>query len=138
MTPAGQPDGVPAGAPGWRQLFDDWIRALTILSEPSREPGDVPKHLEQLKEQIAMVAAVNQPGKISITLRGPVTEHDQQVLAEGLAAMNTIRSRQAWINQVIESQLIAWLAEATGHTRADIIQRLAIELGSVIPPDTPN
>jgi hypothetical protein len=38
---------------------------------------------------------------------------------------------------LIEAQLIIWLADATGQSRADIIQRLAIQLGSVIPPEPP-
>jgi hypothetical protein len=79
----------------------------------------------------------NQPGAVGIKLRGPVSEHDQQALAEGVAAMNTSRSRQAWLNHLIEAQLIIWLADATGQSRADIIQRLAIQLGSVIPPEPP-
>ncbi|MEU4295006.1 hypothetical protein AB0E63_42860 [Kribbella sp. NPDC026596] len=90
----------------WRQLFDDWIRAMTIFGEPWPEP----------EEKVAMIAAVNQPGKISINLRGPLSEHDQQALAEGLAAMNTIRSRQAWLNQVIELQLIVWWPELPART----------------------
>ncbi|WP_405071373.1 hypothetical protein OG558_18545 [Kribbella sp. NBC_01510] len=98
------------------------------------EPGHDPEHLEQ---KVAMIAAVNQAGAVGIKLRGPVSEHDQQALAEGVAAMNTTRSRQAWLNHLIEAQLIIWLADATGQSRADIIQRLAIQLGSVIPPEPP-
>lgn len=51
--------------------------------------------------------------------------------------MNTMRSRQAWLNHVVEGQLIVWLAETTGRSRANIIQHLALELGSVIPPESP-
>jgi hypothetical protein len=48
-------------------LFDDWIRVLTIFGEPGQDRGDVVQQLEQLREQVAPVAAVNQPGKSAST-----------------------------------------------------------------------
>ncbi|MGY4766098.1 hypothetical protein ACXC9Q_04165 [Kribbella sp. CWNU-51] len=44
---------------GPRQLFEDWIRAMTIFGEPGHDP----EHLEQ---KVAMIAAVNQPGAVGI------------------------------------------------------------------------
>lgn len=45
------------------------------------------------------------------------------------------RSRQAGVNLMVEDRLIRWLAEATGQSWSDIVQRLARDLNDLLPTD---
>jgi hypothetical protein len=123
VWPAGVRPGVPRPSP--RTIAEDWLRALTI----SGEPGITPKRAMEL------IARVNQPGTLSVQLRAPLPPDDAQALDETLAWYADVRSRQAGLNLLVESLLIEWLAEATGQDRSVVIQRLALAVEKLLPPE---
>lgn len=56
------------------------------------------------------------------------------MLEETLDWYNDVRSRQAGGNLLVEGLLIGWLAEATGQDRSSSIQRLALAVENLLPP----
>lgn len=39
------------------------------------------------------------------------------------------------VNRLVENLLIGWLIEATGQTRSQILQRLALKVDNLLPPE---
>jgi hypothetical protein len=107
-----------------RAMLEDWLRALTIVGE-----GHAPA------EALALLARVNQPQTVQVRIRTPLPPEDAQALRDSLAWQHEARSRQAGVNLMVEDRLIRWLAEATGQSWSEIVQRLARDLNTVLPPD---
>jgi len=68
-----------------QELAEDWLRALTITSEPGFAP----------ERAMELIAQVNQPGRLQVRSRTPQPAKDARVLEETLAWCNDVRSRQA-------------------------------------------
>lgn len=119
----GDPPSIPR--PSSRTLAEDWLRALTITGEP----GLTPQHA------IALIEQVNKPETVQVRIRTPLPTEDARVLDETLAWYADVRSRQAGVNLLVEGLLIDWLAKATGQDRTAVVQRLALEVERLLPPE---
>lgn len=106
-------------------MTNDWLRSLTITSEPGRTPEQV----------LELIAQVNQPGAISTHSRTPLPFDDAQALDEPLAWLHDVRSRNAGLHILIEGLLIGWLAEASQTDRGAVIQRLALAIDGLLPAE---
>lgn len=82
-----------------------------------------------------LIAQVNQPSTLQVRIRTPLPRDDAQALTESLAWHADVRSRQAGVNLLVEELLISWLAEASGQDRSAIVQRLALAVERLVPPD---
>lgn len=51
--------------------------------------------------------------------------------------VNRLRSREYGAHALATSLLMRWLSEATGKPHSDIINRLALTIDSMLPPDEP-
>jgi len=108
-----------------RELAEEWLRTLTITSEPGIT----------LEQAYDLIAQVNPPERLRVRMRTPLHADDAQALDELVAWYADVRSRQAGLHLVVEGMLILWLAEATGQSRTAIVQRLALEIENLLPPD---
>ncbi|MDX3663740.1 hypothetical protein PV646_41205 [Streptomyces sp. ID05-26A] len=108
-----------------RAMAEDWLRALTITHEPGIDP----------KQAMEAVAQVNQPETLRLTIRTPLPAADRQVLDDMLAWDTEARSRQAGVHLLLDGILIDMVAGATGQDRAAVIQRLAIAVERLLPPE---
>ena len=117
---------APPPQPTPRKLAEDWLRALTLTV--TARAGTT---LDQLYQTIAQV---NQLGSVRLALSTPLSQDDARTLDAAMAWINTIRSDQAKANMLIDTLLIKWLAEATGQDRAAVVQRLALEVEALLPP----
>ena len=84
---------------------------------------------------MALIAQINQPRSLSMQIRAPLPPDDAQALDESLAWYAEVRSRQAGLNLLVEGLLIGWLAEASGQDRSAVVQRLALTLEKLLPPE---
>ncbi|MGL5825530.1 MAG: hypothetical protein ACRCYU_12060 [Nocardioides sp.] len=110
--------------PSPRALAEDWLRSLTISAEPGMTPD----------RAVALINQVNRPGSTPIQIRTPLPADDAQALKDSIAWNNEMRSRQAWLNLLVEGLLIDWLADATGQDRNAVIQRLALAVDKHLTP----
>jgi len=117
---------MPPSQPTPRKLAEDWLRALTLTVS-----ADASTTLDQLYQSIAQV---NQLGTARIALRTPLSQEDARALDAAMAWTNKIRSDQAKTNMLMDMLLITWLAEATGQDREAVVQRLALEVETLLPP----
>lgn len=109
--------------PSSRELLDKWLTALTILGEYDKTP----------QERLDLIREINQPGTIQVGLETPLSSQDKQNLADAIDSFSTLRGRQTGIHLVIQEVLIKWLGEATGQTRSEIIQQLALKMTDIVP-----
>lgn len=107
-----------------REMLNDWIRTLTVIGE-----GHSPD------SALALIAKVNQPGQHLVQIRTPLPQDDVQALNDSMAWLNENRSRQAGVSILVEQLLIQWLADATGQTWSEIVQRLAQTINTTLPPE---
>lgn len=124
VWPLGQRPPLPPIDP--RELMNDWLRSLTIVGEGT-----------SIEDTLALIATVNQVGTHTVPIRTPLPPDDAHALESVLAWNNEIRSRQAGVNLLVEQFLIRWLAEATGQTWNQIVQRLALTIEELLPPEQP-
>ncbi len=111
-----------------RDLVNEWMRALTIVSHGrGRRPAEL----------LAEIAGVTQPETIQVRLVTPLLPGEKWMLDETQRAVTRLRSRETSVHMMITSVLVGWLAEATGQTRSDVLQRLSLTLDSALPPDDP-
>lgn len=101
------------------------LRSLTLLGEG-----------KSLEDTFALIAEVNHSGTHRVPIRTPLPEDDARALNDILAWYDTARDRQAKINLLVESFLIRWLADATGHTWSEVVQDLAKYINTAMPPDS--
>jgi hypothetical protein len=107
-------------------LAEDWMRALTIVVHS--EPGTTPEQL------IQSIAQANQPASVRVEISTPLPQHDIEVLEEARAWNAEVRSSQAKVNTLVDVLLIGWLAEASGQSRSEVVQRLALTVEKLLPP----
>jgi hypothetical protein len=122
VWPLGQRPPLPAIDP--REQMNEWLRSLTIMGEG-----------KSIEATLALIATVNQVGTHTVPIRTPLPPDDAHALESVLAWNNEIRSRQAGVNLLVEQFLIRWLAEATGQTWNQIVQRLALAIEELLPPE---
>lgn len=111
-----------------REIVDEWLRGLTILA--GNDGGCDPQEL------MAEIAAVNEVERIEVRLGTPLLPGDAQALAESQQVVSRLRGREATVHSMITLILIGWLAEATGTTRSQVLQRLALAIDDLFsgPP----
>jgi hypothetical protein len=104
--------------PSTRELLDDWLAVLTVIGTEG-----------QLSERDAelMTEAVGRHS-LDVELESAVSQRDNQLLGEFTSAIGELFNRQAKVHWLVEERLIALLSEATGRTRAEIVQGLALDL----------
>jgi hypothetical protein len=109
-----EPDGI--AVPSSRELLDDWLAVLTLMGERGATASG------------AAEAFTRSIGRRSfdISLETRVTRRDQQQLAAFTAAIGEMFNRQATVHWLVEERLIAVLGNATGESRAEINQQLAL------------
>jgi hypothetical protein len=96
----------------------DWCRELAHHGENAAIIGRQPKLLIEL-----------------LPIRTPLPPDDAHALDETLAWYAEIRSRQVGLNLLVESLLIGWLADAAGQDRSAVIQRVALSVENLLPPE---
>lgn len=121
VWPLGQRPPLPAIDP--RELMNEWLRSLTIMGEG-----------KTIDETLALIAKVNRVGTHTVPIRTLLPPDDAQALESVLAWNNEIRSHQAGVNLLVEQLLIHWLADASGQTWNQIVQRLALTIEELLPP----
>lgn len=104
-----------------KDIVDDWLRGITILSDGSRQRRPI-------SEQLAEIAKVNDTETGLLSLVSPLLPGESRDLHETIRAQNRLRGREAMVHALITQILLGWLAEARGQDRAEIIQRLALTL----------
>ena len=102
------------------------MRALTLVVGSA--PGTTPDQL------IESIAQVNQPGVARVEISTPLPPHDAAVLERARAWNAEVRSNQAKANTLVDALLIGWLAEASGQSGAEVVQRLALAVEQLLPP----
>lgn len=122
VWPPGVRPRVPRPSP--RSMAEDWLRSLTISGQPGTTP----------QQAMELIAQINQPRTLGVQIRTPLPTDDAQMLEETLHWYNDVRNRQAGVNLLVEGLMIGWLAEATGQHRSAIIQRLALTVEKLLPP----
>jgi len=118
--------GMMTNGPSPRELFNTWLRVLTITGESGKTP----------QQKMKLVAQVNDPEKIHIQLETPLSVRDRHELDAAIDAVRSRQSRQAGVHLVIESYQMSWLGDGTGQTPSEIIQRLALAVEADLPPET--
>jgi hypothetical protein len=125
--------------PPWRQLdektqreiVDEWLRSITILAYGGHRPAG---------ELLAEIAAVNDTGIETIRLMSPLMPGEARDLQETQRAVNRLRSRETMVHAAVTQVLLDWHATATGQSRGEVVQKLALKLSAVFgesgPPDT--
>jgi hypothetical protein len=111
-----------------RELFNQWLRGLTVLTEP----GDRP-----LPERLALIAEVNDARTHVIDMPYPPTVEELNRLIEAMRDTDRLRSREHGAHALVTSLLLRWLSEATGQPQSDTINRLALTIEAMLPPDEP-
>jgi hypothetical protein len=103
-----------------REIVDEWLRAMTVLAHGSGRP---------VKELFAEIAAVNDIGTAEkVSLVTPLMPGEARDLEETELALGRLCSRETMVHAVVTQILIGWCATATGQTRGEVLQRLALEL----------
>ena len=105
-----------------REIADEWLRSITILAHSGhRPPGEL----------LAEIAAVNETGTETVRLMSPLMPGEAGDLQETQRAVNRLRGREAMVHAAVTQILLDWYATATGQTRSQAIQRLALTLGEM-------
>lgn len=115
-----------------QELFHQWLRALTVLTEP----GDRP-----MQERLRLIREVNDVQTHKLTIGHPATLEEIHEVIAALEDINRLRSREYGAHAMVASLLMRWLTEATGQTSAEIITRLSVTVEEMLdrfpPPDQP-
>lgn len=109
-----------------RELYNKWLRMLTVLTEPGNTAGP---------ERLALIRRVNPPTTHAVRITSPINAEDARALDEALTGLHRLRSRETGAHALVTSLLLQWLSEATGQTQRDIITRLALTVDAMLPPD---
>lgn len=114
-----------------REIADEWLRAMIILAHGGHRPP---------AELLAEIAAVDQAGTETVRLMSPLMPGEARDLQETQRALHRLRGREAMVQAAVTQILLDWYATATGQTRAQAIQRLALTLGEMFegPGDLPS
>jgi hypothetical protein len=106
------------------ELRHSWLRILTVIGDG-----------KGIDETLALIAKVNHAGTHTVPIRTALPAEDRQAIEDVMAWNHEIRNRQAGVNLLIEQLLIRWLSEATGQTWNQIVQRLALTIEQLPPPE---
>lgn len=104
-----------------RDIVEEWLRGITILAGGSQEH-------RPMDEILTEIAEVNGAGAEPVRLVSPLMPGEARDLHESLRAQAKLRGRETMVHAVITQILISWLADASGQTRSEVIQRLALTL----------
>lgn len=124
VWPLGQRPPLPVIDP--RELMNEWLRSLTIIGEG-----------KSIDETFALIASVNDTATHSVPIRTPLPPDDARAMESVLSWNSELRSRQTGVNLLVEQLLIRWLADATGQSWNQIVQRLALTIEKLLPPEQP-
>jgi hypothetical protein len=102
-----------------RDIVQDWLRGITIMAHGRGRP---------MKELLAEIAAVNDVGTEQVRLVTPLLPGELRDLQESNRAEYRLRGREGMVHAIITQILLGWCADASGETRADVLQRLALRL----------
>jgi hypothetical protein len=102
-----------------REIVEDWLRGMTILAHPAGRP------IEELLEEIS---EVNQTQTKPVRIVSPLLPGEAITLTETSRATNRLHGRETMVHALITQILVGWLAEASGQSRSEVIQRLALAL----------
>jgi tellurite resistance protein len=102
--------------PSARELLDDWLAVLTLMGERGQTADAAAE---------VFTRSIGRRG-FTISLETRVTRRDQEQLAAFTAAIGETFNRQATVHWLVEERLIEALGRATGESRAEIIQQLAL------------
>jgi hypothetical protein len=102
-----------------RGITEEWLRSMTILAHGAGRP---------LKDLLAEIAAVNEVGTDLVRMASPLMPGEARDLDETFRALNRLHGREAMVHAITAQVLIGWCAAATGQTRGEVVQRLALAL----------
>lgn len=111
-----------------RDIVDEWLRSMTILANGAGR---------RLEELLAEIAAVNDVGTEPVRLVTPLMPGEARDLQESIRAQNRLRGREGMVHAMVAQVLLGWCATATGQTRGEIIQRLALTLNDWLDDSGP-
>jgi hypothetical protein len=106
-----------------REIFEDWLRAITIMVHGGHRPPE---------ELLAEIGAVNDVSTHSVTLVTQLLPGEARDLKEAQRAQNRLRSRETMAHAAVTLTLLRWCATASGQTPSDILQRLALTLDTLL------
>jgi hypothetical protein len=81
-----------------------------------------------MNDLLAEIAVVNDVGTEQVRLVTPLLPGELRDLREANRAEHRLRGREGMVHAIITQILLDWCADASGETRADILQRLALRL----------
>jgi hypothetical protein len=100
-----------------RDIVEECLRGMTILAHGGGRPTGQP---------LAEIAAVNDAGTQTIRLMSPLMPGEARDLQENIRAQNRLRGRETMVHALVTQVLLDWCATASGQTRSDVLQRLAL------------
>ena len=104
--------------PSSRELLDDWLAVLTIIGTQN----------ELSEEESELMGKAVGGHSLDIELESAVSPRDNQLLADFTGAIGELFNRQTKVHWLVEERLIDLLGQATGQSRTEIVQRLALDL----------
>jgi hypothetical protein len=108
------------------ELYDHWLRALTILTDPADMTA---------ADRGELLRRANHPRAISLEISDPPTAEDAAALAAALEDLSKLRLRENVAHARVTLLLLGWLSDATGANASEIITRLAVTTNCADPPD---
>lgn len=111
-----------------REIVEEWLRSMTILAHGGGRP---------LGELLAEIAAVNDADAHMISLVSPLLPGEARDLHENIRAQNRLRGREGMVHAMVTQILLGWCAAATGQTRGEVIERIALTLDAWLDESGP-
>ena len=111
-----------------RDIVEEWLRGMTILAHSGGRPMD---------ELLAEISAVNDASTQAIRLVSPLMPGEARDLQENIRAQNRLRGRETMVHAIVTQILLDWCATASGQTRSDVLQRLALRLDAWLDQSGP-
>jgi hypothetical protein len=81
-----------------------------------------------MNELLAEIAAVNDTCAYEIWQMSPLKTGEARDLQENIRAQNRLRGRETMVHGMVTQVLLDWCATASGQTRSEVLQRLALRL----------
>jgi hypothetical protein len=122
--------------PPWRQLdartqrdiVEERLRGMTILAHGDGRPPE---------ELLSEIATVNDTDAHMIRLVSPLMPGEARDLQQSIRAQNRLRSRETMVHAIVTQILLDWYANASGQTRGEVIERLALKLDALLDQSGP-
>ena len=117
----------------WRDIIKERLRGITIRAYGGGR---------SMNELLAEIAAVNDTSAHGIRLMSPLMSGEARDLQENIRAQNRLRARETTVHAIVTQILLDWCATASGQTRGEVLQRLALRLDAWLgepgpPPERP-